>query len=46
MESVSPLERRAVPDDQLKALDGAVDRAHLVADDRAIARGADPQGIR
>jgi uncharacterized membrane protein len=46
LKSVSLPARQAPLDHQLRALDDAIDRTHRIAEDRAIARQADPQGIR
>lgn len=42
----APPERHPVLDAQLQALSDAVDRAYPVRDERAMASGADPQGLR
>lgn len=46
LKTVAPADRQAPLDDQIQALDDAIDRAYPAPGDRAIARHADAQGIR
>jgi uncharacterized membrane protein len=45
LHSVAPPARRAPIDDQIRALDDAIDRAYSEPEDRAVARHADPHGL-
>ena len=46
LKEAAPPERHPVLDAQLRALGDAVDRSYDVRDERAMASGADPQGLR
>lgn len=46
LKAAAPPDRHAVLDAQLAALSDAVDRTYAVDDERQMARGADPQGLR
>jgi len=46
LKAAAPAGRQAVLDEQLAALEEAVVRTYLVAEERAMATGADPQGLR
>lgn len=46
LKAAAPPDRHGVLDEQLAALDAAVDREYAVAEEREMAAGADPQGLR